>query len=156
MSVRSSDSTLHRRAVTRRLYSPLVGAERKPFNENATELGNGKVIQMRIDDFGERGAPEGQEDPQQPCETPSKRSVLKPEKSKFPSLYMNHGLNVDLKSQQVVLNKIQLEMEKREWNNTWNKNSDTGTNQLIKTIKKDLTLKTDETIYKVSKNILIT
>lgn len=109
---------------------------------------------MRIDDFGERGAPEGQEDPPQPCETSSKRSVLKLEKPKFPSLYMNHGLNVDVKSQQAVLNKIQLEMEKREWNNAWNKYSDTGTNQLINTIKKELTLNTGETIYKVRINIL--
>lgn len=150
MSMRSSDSILHRRTVTRRLHSTLVGTKRKPFNEDAIELGNGKVIQMRIDDFGERGAPEGQEDPPQPYETPSKHSVLKSEKPKFPSLYMNHGLNVDLKSQQVVLNKIQLEMEKRERNNAWNKYSDIETNKLINIIKKDLSLKTDETIYKVS------
>lgn len=148
----SPDSVVHRRAVTKPLHSPLAGAQRRLFGEDVIELGNGKVVQMHIDDFGERGAPEGQEDPPQPCETPpSKRSsVLKSEKPKSPSLYMN-GLNVDLKSQQIVFNKIRLEMEKRDWNNIRSKRLDVGTSQLINAIKKDLTLMTEETIYKVSR-----
>lgn len=152
-SIQSRESVHRRQTVTRRLQSPLVGTKRNSVGIDSIELGNGKVVQMRIDDFGERGAPEGQEDPPQLCETPSKCSVLKSEKPKFPSLYVN-GLNVDPKSQQVVLNKIQLEMEQRQRNNVWNKHLDVRTSLLINTIKKNLTLNTEETIYKVSRKVI--
>lgn len=146
MSVHLPDSIVHRRSNTKQVH-PVVATKRVSFHEDVIEPGNGNLIQIRIGEYEERGAPEGQEDPP-PIEI-SKSSVLKSKKQKFPSLYVN-GLNVDLKSQQVVLNKIKLEMEKKEWNNVWNKHLDIGSNQLINTIKRDLSLNTKESVYKVS------
>jgi len=151
MSAHSSDSIVHRRSNTKQVH-PVVGPKRVSFHEDVIEPGNGSLIQIRIGEYGERGAPEGQEDPQ-PIETSSKSSVLKSKKQKFPSLYVN-GLNVDLKSQQVVFNQIQQEMKKKQWSYVWNKHVDVGSNQLINIIKRDLLLKNKESIYKVSVNNL--
>uniref|UniRef100_A0A2S2P3E9 Pleckstrin y domain-containing family M member 2 n=2 Tax=Schizaphis graminum TaxID=13262 RepID=A0A2S2P3E9_SCHGA len=146
MSARSPDSIVHRRSNTKQVH-PVVGLKRVSFHEDVIEPGNGNLIQIRIGECGEREAPEGQEDPQ-PSETLSKSSVLKSKKQKFPSLYLN-ALNVDLKSQQVVLNQIKQEMMNKECSNVWNKHLDMGSSQLINIIKRDLLLKTKESIYKI-------
>ncbi|XP_022161201.1 uncharacterized protein LOC111027230 [Myzus persicae] len=146
MSAHSPDSIVHRRSNTKQVH-PVVGLKRVSFHEDVIEPSNGNLIQIRIGECGERGAPEGQEDPQ-PIETSSKGSVLKSKKLKFPSLYMN-GLNVDLKSQQVVFNQIELEMKEKQWSHVWSKHLDIGSNQLINIIKRDLQLKTKESIYKI-------
>lgn len=152
MSTYSPDSIVHRRSNTKQVH-PVVGLKRVSFHEDVIEPSNGNLIQIRIGECGERGVPEGQEDPP-PNETSSKGSVLKSKKQKFPSLYMN-GVNVDLKSQQVVFNQIEQEMKENEWSNVWNKHLDIGSNQLINIIKRDLLLKTKESIYKVSPNSLL-
>lgn len=146
MSVHSPDSIVHHRSNTKQVH-PVVAVKRVSFHEDVIEPGSGNLIQIRIGEYEERGVPEGQEDPP-PSEVP-KGSVLKSKRLKFPSLYVN-GSNVDFKSQQVVLNKIQLEMQKKEWNHVWNKHLDIRSNQFINTIKRDLSLKTKESIYKVS------
>lgn len=146
MSVNSPDSIVYRRSNTKQVH-PVVAVKRVSFHEDVIEPNNGNLIQIRIGDCGEREAPEGQEDPQ--SRETSKLLVLKLKKPNFPSLYMN-GLNVDLKSQQDILNKIQFEVDKKEWYNVWNKHLDLGSNQLINVIKRDLSLKTKESIYKVS------
>lgn len=146
MSVDLPDPIVHRRSNTKQVH-PVVATKRVSFHEDVMEPGNGNLIQIRIGEYEERGTPEGQEDPP-PIEI-SKNLVLKSKKQKFPSLYVN-GLNVNLKSQQIILNKIKLEMEKKEWNNVWNKHLDIRSNQLINTIKRDLLLKTKESVYKVS------
>lgn len=151
MSAHSPDSIVHRRSNTKQVH-PVVGLKRVSFHEDVIEPSNGNLIQIRIGECGEREAPEGQEDPQS-NETSSKGSVLKSKKQKFPSLYMN-SLNVDLKSQQVVLNQIQQEMKEKKWNYIWDKHLDVGSNQLINIIKRDLLLKTKESIYKVSASSL--
>lgn len=149
MSAIKADSIVHRRSNTKQVH-PVVGLKRVSFHEDVIEPGNGNLIQIRIGECEERGVPEGQEDPQ-PSEISSKGSVLKSKKQKFPSLYMN-GMNVDVKSQQDVLNKIQQEMKNKEWNNVWNKHLYMGSNQLLNIIKRDLLLKTKESIYKVNAN----
>lgn len=151
MSVYSPDFIVHRRSNTRKVH-PVVGAKRVSFHEDVIEPGNGNLIQIRIDvDHGERGAPEGQEDPQ-PSEALLNTSVLKSKIQKFPSLYVGNGLGVDSKCQQVVLNKIQLEMEKKRWWNVWNKHLDLRSNLIINYIKRDFPLKIKESIYKVGLN----
>ncbi|XP_025414368.1 uncharacterized protein LOC112686353 isoform X2 [Sipha flava] len=145
MSVHSPDSIVYRRSNNKKIH-PVLPVKRVSFHEDVIEPNNGNLIQIRIGDYGEREAPEGQEDPV-PRET-FKRSIFKQKKPNFPSLYMNN-LNVDLKSQQDILNKIQLEVRKKEWNNVWNKHLDLGSNQLINVIKRDLSLKTKESIYKI-------
>lgn len=155
MSFNSTDSIVHRRYNTRQVH-PVVGVKRVSFHEDVVEPGNGNLIQIRIgDDYGERESPEGQEDPQS-NETSSNHSVLKSKKQKFPSLYVSNDFNIDLKSQQILMNKIQSEMERKEGYNIWNKHLDLRSDQLINYIKRDLLLKTKEFIYKVcSVNLFI-
>lgn len=149
MSTHSPDSIVHRRYNTKQVH-PVIGVKRVSFHEDVIEQGNGNLIQTRIGDFGEREAPEGQEDPPS-IEVESKRSVLILKKQKCPSVYTN-SLNVDLKSQKVILDKIQLEMKEKKWNNVWNKHLDLASNQLINIIKRDFSLKIKESIYKVRIN----
>lgn len=151
MSVHLTDAIVHRRSNTKQVH-PVIVAKRVSFHEDVVERDNGNPIQIRIGSCEERGTPEGQEDPQ-PNETSSNQhSVLnlKNEKKK-PSLYVN-GLNFSLGFQQTVLKNIQLEMEKKEFYNVWNKHIDLGSNQLINVIKRDLSINTNESIYKVSSN----
>lgn len=149
MSIHLTDAIVHRRSNTKQVH-PVIVAKRVSFHEDVVERDNGNLIQIRIGSYEERGAPEGQEDPQ-PSETSSNQhSVLnlKNEKKK-PSLYVN-GLNFSISFQQTVLKNIQLEMEKKEFYNVWNKHIDLGSNQLINVIKRDLSINTNESIYKVS------
>lgn len=148
MSINSSDSIVYRRYNTRQVH-PVVKAKRVSFHEDVVEPGSRNLIQIRIgDEYGERESPEGQEDPQS-NETSSNHSVLKSKKQHFPSLYVRNGFNFNHESQQIVLNKIQSEMEKKEGYNIWNKHLDLMSNQLINYIKRDLLLKNKEFIYKV-------
>lgn len=153
MSLHLPDPIVYRRSNTKQVH-PVVPVKRVSFHEDVIEPGGNKLIQIRIGQCGEREAPEGQEDPQpNETETSSKGSVLKLKKPQFPSLYVN-SLNVDLKSQQIVLNKIQLEMEKKQWKHTWNRhlNMDSSvSNQLCNIIKRDLPLLINESIYKVNR-----
>lgn len=152
MSASLPESIVHRRSNTRQVH-PVVGVKRVSFHEDVTEEGNGNFIHRRIREYGERGAPEGQEDPPS-TEMESKRSVLVSKKQKLPSLYMNN-LNVDIKSQKVILEKIQLEMKEKQWNYVWNKHLDLASNQLINIIKRDFSLQTKESVYKVRINDFI-
>lgn len=153
MSVRQiSDSIVHHRSNTNQVH-PLVGSKRVSFHEDVSEPGiSDHLTEIQISEYGKREAPEGQEDPPLRCETPSlfKRSVLKSKIPKFPSLLVYDSSNVDLKSQQVVLNKIQSEMARKEWKTVWNKHLDVSSNQLFNIIKRDLSLMANESVYKVS------
>lgn len=146
MSIHSLDLIVHRRSNTKQVH-PVIGAKRVSFHEDVIEPSNGNLIQIRMGECGERGAPEGQEDPQS-SETPSRRSVFKPKIEKFPSLYVN-GSNFDLKSQQTVLNRIRLELEKKEHYNVSNEYKVLETDQLAKIIRKDLPLNAKESIFRV-------
>lgn len=148
MSVHLTDAIVHRRSNTKQVH-PVIVAKRVSFHEDIVERDNGNLIQIRMGSCEERGAPEGQEDPQ-PNETSSNQhSVLNLKNEKVSSLYVN-SLNFSLSFQQIVLKKIQLEMEKKEFYNVWNKHIDLGSNQFINVIKRDLSLNTNESIYKVS------
>lgn len=151
MSVdQAPDSIVHRRSNTKQVH-PLVGPKRVSFHEDVVEPGNGDhLIQIRIGGYGEREAPEGQEDPPRNNEALFKRSVLKSKIPKFPSLYVNGSSAVDLKSQQIVLNEIQLEMARKEWKNVRNKHLNANSNLLVDIVKKDLSLTANESVYKVS------
>lgn len=131
------------------MVHPVIGVKQVSFHEDVINPGSSNLVQVQIGHYEERGVPEGQEDPV-PTET-SKRSLSKTLKPKFRSLYLD-GLNVDYKSQKIILNKIQLETEKKEWNSGWNKHLDVKSNQLINIIKRDLSLQNNESIYKVSIN----
>lgn len=149
MSVHSSDAIVHRRSNTKQVH-PVIVAKRVSFHEDVVERDNSNLIQIRIGSCEERGAPEGQEDPQ-PRETSSNQhSVLNLKNDKVSSLYVKNGINFNLSFQQTVLKKIQLEMEKKEFHNVWNKHIDLESNQLINVIKRDLSINTNESIYKVS------
>lgn len=148
MSVCSPDAIVHRRSNTKQVH-PVVGARRVSFHEEVVEPGNGHLIQIRIGDCGERGAPEGQEDPPPPGEPLPKRAVFKVKNDKFPPLYVNRS-DLNLNCQHNVLNQIRLEMMKKECHNVWDKHLNLRTNQLINVIKRDLPMNTKESVYKVN------
>lgn len=151
MSIHSSDSIVHRRSNTKKVH-PVVGAKQVSFHKNVIEPVGRNLIQIRMGECDERGSPEGQEDPQ-PVEMPTKSSVLKSKKYQCSPLYVN-SLPFDLKSQQVILNEIKLETEKKEYKNIWNKHINIGLTQLLKVIKRDLSLQSKESIYKVCEKSL--
>lgn len=148
MSVISPDLNVCHQSNTKMLH-PVIGVKQVSFSREVVNPRSSNLIPIRIGHYEERGVPEGQEDPL-PSEK-SKCSLLKAFKPKFRSLYLD-GLNFDHKSQKIILNKIQAETEKKEWNSAWNKHLDTKSNQLINIIKRDLPLKHIESIYKVSIN----
>ncbi|XP_050424227.1 uncharacterized protein LOC126835593 [Adelges cooleyi] len=150
MSVDSPDSIVYRRSNTRQVHA-VVTPKRVSFHEDVAEPVGGSLIQIRtVAQYGERGTPEGQEDPQQPVrETPTERSVLKCKEHRRPSLYLNSSFSVSREGLQDISNDIKTELEKKQWKYSWSKHVDLGSNCLVNIIKRDLTLKPNETIYKV-------
>jgi len=155
MSVhQASDSIVHHRSNTKQMH-PLVRSKRVSFHEDVVEPGNGDhLIQIRIGEYGEREEPEGQEDPLPTNETSlsslSKSLVFKKKIPKFPSLYLSGLSNFDLKSQQIVLKQIQLELACQECKNVQSEHLDLNSYQFVNIIKKDLPLMVKESVYKVS------
>lgn len=152
MSVRPPDSIVHRRSNNGNVHPVVFGEKRVSFHEDVVDPGNGNLIQIRIGECDdERGAPEGQEDPQPSETSSSKCSVLKSNKpSKFPSLYVDCRNSDPGSHHEIVLDKIESEMEKNDRNNVWDKHLNVESNQFVNVIKRDLMLKYKESIYKVS------
>lgn len=152
------DSIVHRRSNSGHVHPVVVGGgveKRVSFHEYVVDPGHGGLIQIRVGEWDERGAPEGQEDPQQPSETSSaKRWVLKPDKPKFPSLYVRTrnsdvGSGRRVASDEIALD-IALEMKENGRDNLWDKHLTTDSDRLADIVKRDLSLKNKESVYRVS------
>ncbi|XP_050520202.1 uncharacterized protein LOC126893764 [Daktulosphaira vitifoliae] len=150
MSVNLSDSVVYCRSYNRQI-STAVTPKRVSFYEDVKPI-DVPLVQVTMANHGERGNPEGQEDPHSRELLSKKNPVLKL-KEKRRSLYMNKS--IDDNAQQVISSLIKSEVEKKEWYYRWNKHINLESSKITDIIKRDLFLLANESIYKVYKMLSI-